>query len=75
MQITASQLRQNIYQILDRIIEKGEVVEIKRKGTIIKLVPETKKSKIERLKENHFSNEPAEAFESIDWTGTWKGDE
>ncbi len=71
MPISASQLRQNIYKILDQIIKEGKVVEVLRKGTVIRLIPETKKSKIERLRHNEFSDEPAESFESIDWTSSW----
>lgn len=73
MKITASHLRQNIYQILDRCLEQGEIIEINRKGRVIRLVPETKKSKIEKLKKNRFSDEPPEYFESIDWSHEWGG--
>lgn len=71
MAITASQLRQNIYKLLDECLEKGEEIEINRKGRIIRLVPETKKSKLDQLKNNVFSDDPPESFTSIDWTKEW----
>jgi PHD/YefM family antitoxin component YafN of YafNO toxin-antitoxin module len=39
--VTASHLRQNIYRILDEVIETGQPVEIERKGSVVRI--ETKK--------------------------------
>ena len=72
MRITASQLRQNIYQILDQVLENGETIEIHRKGKVIKLIPEMRRSKLDNLKKNYFSDEKPESFEAIDWTNEWK---
>ena len=36
--ITASSLRQNIYTILDEVLETGVPVEIERKGQILRIV-------------------------------------
>ncbi len=35
--ITASHLRQNIYRILDEVIETGRPVEITRKGSVVRI--------------------------------------
>ncbi len=48
--ITASKLRENIYRILDEAVETGTPVEVVRKGVILRIVPETKSSKLSRLK-------------------------
>jgi prevent-host-death family protein len=48
--ITASKLRENIYRILDEAVETGAPVEVVRKGVILRIVPETKSSKLSRLK-------------------------
>jgi hypothetical protein len=37
--LTASKLRENIYRILDEILETGIPVEIERKGRILRIVP------------------------------------
>ena len=73
MTITASKLRQDIFKILDRILETGEPVEIERKGQIIRLVPEKKGKKLQGLRKRKFSDEPLEAFDHIDWSEEWKG--
>lgn len=71
--ITASQLRQDIFRILDSVIESGRSISILRKGEIIHLAPVKKQSKIAKLKKHDFSDEPLEAFDHIDWSTEWTG--
>lgn len=75
MKITASKLREDVYRILDEIIATGVEVEIHRKGTIIKMVPAQKTSKISRLKRHAYSDEDPEFFTHIDWSSTWSESE
>jgi antitoxin (DNA-binding transcriptional repressor) of toxin-antitoxin stability system len=70
MKITASKLREDVYRILDEIIETGQEVEILRKGVVIRMVPAKKTSKISRLKKHDYSDENADFFTHIDWTST-----
>ena len=49
MRVTATKLRQNIYAILDEVLEKGIPVEVERKGQILKIVQEKKKDMWARL--------------------------
>ena len=49
MAITASKLRENVYQILDEVIATGTPVEITRKGHTLRIVAEKKPSKLSRL--------------------------
>ena len=74
MAITTSELRQDIFRILDSVIELGRPISVKRKGQIIQLVPEKKKNKLDNLKVHRFSDEPLEAFDHIDWSHEWTGD-
>jgi len=37
--ISATQLRANIYQLLDQVAQTGEAIEIERKGTLLRIVP------------------------------------
>ncbi|MBN4077452.1 type II toxin-antitoxin system prevent-host-death family antitoxin, partial [Sulfobacillus acidophilus] len=62
MAITASKLRQDIFRILDSVLETGEPIEINRKGQIIRLIPERKPKKLQNLKKRKFSDEPLENF-------------
>lgn len=73
MRITASQLRQDIFRILDQVIEKNETVEILRKGQVIRIVSEKKQAKLKNLKKRKYSDEPLSAFDHIDWAHEWTG--
>lgn len=42
MAITASRLRENVYQILDEVLATGVPVEIERKGKTLRIVPGTR---------------------------------
>ncbi len=75
--LTASQLRQNIYRILDEVIETGRPVEIERKGTIVKIEMERqhKKSIFETLTPHPGSIVgDLEDLVHIDWSREWKPD-
>jgi hypothetical protein len=47
--ITASKLRESIYQILDRALETGEAIEIERNGRRLRIIPDEPRSRIELL--------------------------
>ena len=49
MRVTATKLRQNVYAILDEVLEKGIPVEVERKGKILRIVPEKKVSVFDRI--------------------------
>ena len=64
MRITASKLRENIYQILDEAIRTGVPVEVVRKGTVVRIVPEERPSKLSRLKKRRgFRGDPDDIIE------------
>jgi hypothetical protein len=73
MRVTATKLRQNVYAILDEVLEKGIAVEVERKGKILKIVPEQKKSKLDRLKPRPdiWVGDPSDIFK-IDWMKEWR---
>lgn len=76
MTFTATQLRQDIYKILDQVLETGEPVEIERKGRRLKIVAEEREkaapegSKLSRLvrRDDVFNCDP-EDLVHIDWSG------
>ena len=47
--ITPTELRKNIYKILDQVLETGQPVEIRRKGRVLRIVPVQPVDKFERL--------------------------
>jgi hypothetical protein len=49
MPITASQLRQNVYRVLDQVLETGEPAEIERRGRRLRIVSADPGTKLGRL--------------------------
>lgn len=72
MILTATKLRQNLYRILDEILDSGIPVKINRKGEILKIVPEKKKSKLERLEEHRTIIGNPESIIDINFDSEWK---
>jgi antitoxin (DNA-binding transcriptional repressor) of toxin-antitoxin stability system len=75
MALTASKLRENIYKILDQVLETGVPVEIERGGRILKIVAvqPPAKSKLDRLEEHPGAllGDP-EDLVHLDWSDHWK---
>ncbi len=72
MTLSATKLRQNLYRILDEVLDSGIPVKISRKGEILKIIPEKKKSKLERLKEHKTIIGDPESIIDIDFNEDWK---
>lgn len=75
MSVTASQLRQNIYRLLDQVLESGEPLEITRKGRTLRLVPDEPASRLAKIRGNPHAivGDPEELVE-IDWSAHWDAD-
>ena len=71
MTYTATKLRQNLYNILDSVIDNGIPIEIERKGVILKIVPEKAASKWDRLEPHNIINGDPESIVSLDWSKEW----
>lgn len=75
MAVTASKLRENVYRILDHVLETGEPVEIIRGGRKLKIVPadEPRKRKLDRLssRRDALVGDP-EDLVRLDWSKEWK---
>jgi antitoxin (DNA-binding transcriptional repressor) of toxin-antitoxin stability system len=72
MRVTASKLRENVYQILDEAIKTGVPVEVIRKGKVLKIVPDKPVSKLDRLRKrkNVFVGN-VEDIIGMDWSKEW----
>jgi hypothetical protein len=76
MRISLTQLRSNLYKIVDQVIETGMPVEIERKGKILKILPDSKLSKLQHLQQHpHVINGNPDDIIDIDWLKEWREDE
>jgi hypothetical protein len=75
--LTASRLRDDIYNILDKVLETGEPVEIERKGRLLRIVAEPPPvSRLSRLIERPgLINGDPEDLPEIDWMKDWNPDD
>jgi hypothetical protein len=71
MSIKATTLRQNIYSILDQVIESGIPVEIERKGHLLKIIAEKPHKKLERLEKHDIIVGNPDDIIHIDWSQYW----
>ena len=72
MKISATGLRKNLYNLLDRVIKTGIPIEIERKGVVLKIVLDKKKSKLDNLEEHNIINGNPEEIANIKWEAVWK---
>lgn len=77
MAITASRLRQNIYRLLDQVIDTGVPLEIERNGRRLRIELEDGTGKLERIvgrgNPHAIVGDPEELV-SIDWSPHWDPD-
>jgi antitoxin (DNA-binding transcriptional repressor) of toxin-antitoxin stability system len=79
MALTASKLRENVYRILDQVLETGVPVEIERRGRMLQIVPMEPPDRLAKLETNPnlIVGDP-EDLVHIDWSLEWRpylGDE
>lgn len=73
MPVSATQFRQNLYQILDQVLETGQPVEIERRGHLLRIVPEEPRSKWEALEPHLTYGGDSDELLDLDWSKDWKG--
>ncbi len=69
--ITASKLRQNIYQLLDQVAEKGLVLEVVRKGKRIRIISQDLPDKLANIKRRDSIVGDPEDLVHVDWSSEW----
>lgn len=73
MVVTATQLRQNLYKLLDRALDTGEVIEIKRRGKTLRILPEKQNCDLKNLipHPDCIIGDPDDLVH-IEWSKEWK---
>ena len=72
MSITASELRANVYRLLDEVLETGQPLEIDRGGRTLRIIAVEPSSRVAALpKRPEFLVGDPEDLVSMDWTGEW----
>lgn len=71
MAIKATQLRQNLYQLLDKVLEDGKPLEVERGGQILQIIPAKKRSKFEMLEDRQAINGDPDSLLNLDWSEYW----
>jgi len=65
--IKTSALRENLYRILDEVLETGVPLEIEHRGKILRIVPAEVRSKLDNLRPRpHLLTDPEELVH-LDW--------
>ncbi|MGQ0623134.1 MAG: type II toxin-antitoxin system Phd/YefM family antitoxin [Sporichthyaceae bacterium] len=75
MAVSPSELRANIYRLLDEVLETGVPLEVERKGRRLRIVAEEPVSKLDRLvpHPDFVIGDPDDLVE-MDWSGYWNPD-
>lgn len=72
MALTASKLRENVYRILDQVLETGVPVEIERSGKILRISAAEPRSKLANLKSRNYIVGDPEELVHLDWSAEWR---
>ena len=72
MMIKPSQFREDVYNLLDRVIETGVPLEIKRKGKILKVTLDKKAGKLSNLKKRKVMSTNPDYYIHLDWSKKWR---
>lgn len=68
-----SRLRANLYQVVDRVLETGEPVEIERHGRRVRIVSVESAGRLAALRPHpgYIEGDP-ESLVHMDWSDEWK---
>lgn len=75
--LTASKLRENVYQILDKVLETGTPMEIERRGKRLRIssaegAAARTRGRLARLKARRYLRCDPEVLVHIDWSREWR---
>ncbi len=72
MALSATRLRQDVYRILDEVLETGAPVEVVRKGRVLRIVPDEQPGRFDRLvpHPDYIVGDPDDLVH-VDWSTHW----
>lgn len=72
-EVTPSALRADLYRLLDRVLETGEPIEVRRRGGTVVIAPQRPRSRLEGLRAHPgaVTGDP-EDLVSLDWSSEWR---
>lgn len=73
MRVTVCQLRENVYRILDHVLETGLAVEIVHHGKVLEILPRQAAAKRMHLNRRRAMIGNPEDFVHVDWLHEWRG--
>jgi antitoxin (DNA-binding transcriptional repressor) of toxin-antitoxin stability system len=74
MAIKASALRENLYRLLDEVLETGLPIEIERRGKILRIAPAETRSKLDNLRPRPYLLTDPEELVHLDWCEEWRAE-
>lgn len=72
VKITATELRANLYRLLDRVAETGEPLEIERGEHIVRIIAVAPPSKLARLVRRDAVVGDPDDLVHMDWSSEWR---
>ncbi len=73
--MTVTELRRNIYQVLDEVLETGQAVEVIRNGRPLLIMPATPVRNLASLPRRNFVNGSFDDLVGASWEGSWGSEE
>lgn len=70
--MTATELRRNIYQVLDEVLETGQPVEVIRNGRPLLIMPAAPARNLSDLPRRNFVNGSFDELVETSWEGSWE---
>ena len=72
MVVSPSKLRENLYNLLDSVIEKGELLEISREGKLLRIIPEQRPSRLDKIVAKKITTASDDELINTPWESEWK---
>lgn len=72
--LTPTQLRKDLYTLLDQVLESGEGIEVVRPGGSVLLVAQKGPGKLARLKKRDTICGNPDDLDTVGWADQWKPD-
>jgi len=75
LHVTATELRKDVYRLLDQVVDSGETIEVNRKGKLIRIAPVGKVNPLASLKPHPdcIRGDPDDLVH-MDWSTNWQPD-